>query len=259
MHGAFGLLCICGTAVFGPGANAIVAGDGGAVAVEGIFFVALLAWVGMVDEIGHAAAVAAVADNADVVVVEDDDVAALPLVDGAGVGGQRSGVAREIDGKVGHAAVVDVAVRWHTEVLIGHFTLVGVDEARQVVASGAQAIGDDVGADAGAIGGPAAVKISALILRPRGDVIEGALKNVLLIRDAVAVGIGGASDGGHLAVVAVGQTAVRRGAIGGPGPSRHSAKNTEHEQECKKTSAMFSSHCRSLLFLHHTMQPKPQQ
>ena len=65
MHGAFGLLCICGTAVFGPGADAIVAGDGGAVAVEGIFFVALLAWVGVVDEIGHAAAVAAVADNAD--------------------------------------------------------------------------------------------------------------------------------------------------------------------------------------------------
>lgn len=129
IHGAFGLLCIGGTAVFGPGAKAIVAGDGGAVAVEGIFFVALLAWVGMVNEVGYAAAVAAVADNADVIVVEDDDVAALPLVNGAGVGGQRGGVAREVDGKVGHAAVVDVAVRRHTEVLIGHFTLVGIDKA----------------------------------------------------------------------------------------------------------------------------------
>lgn len=208
-----------------------MAGDGGAIAVEGIFFVALLAWVGMVNEIGHAAAIAAVADDADVVVVEDDDVAALPLVDGVGVGGQRGGVTREVDGKVGHAAVVDVAVRRHAEVLIGRFALVGIDKAWQVVASGAQAIGDNIGADASAVGGPAAIKIRALILGPRGNIVKGALEDILLIGDAVGIGIRGAGDGDHLAVVTIGQAAVRRGAIIGPCPGCHSAKGAKHKQK----------------------------
>lgn len=208
-----------------------MASDSGAVAVEGVLFIALLAWIGVVDEIGHAAAVAAVADDADVVVVEDDNIAALPLVDGVGVGGQRGGVTREVDGKVGHAAVVDVAVRRHAVVLIGRFALVGIDKAWQVVASGAQAIGDNIGADASAVGGPAAIKIRALILGPRGNIVKGTLKDVLLIGDAVGVSIGGAGDGRHLAVVTVGQAAVRRGAIIGPCPGCHSTKGTKHKQK----------------------------
>lgn len=62
-----------------PGADAIVSGDV-AVAGKRVFLVMALHWMGVMDEIGHAAGITPIADDADVVVVKNDDVAALPLL-----------------------------------------------------------------------------------------------------------------------------------------------------------------------------------
>ena len=173
---------------------------------ENILLIAFLHGVGVVNDEGLPLVVAFIGDDTDVV-VEDHNIAALPLLDGVHILGEDDGVMLEVGTHIGHAAKVDVSVGGiNLGVPFGMGVDVGIHQCLQIVARAAQPEGDNIGADTVLVVGIATVIVSTFVDWLGGNISTGAGEDVCLVVDAICILINGAGVGGNMKIlIAVGE------------------------------------------------------
>lgn len=165
------------------------------IALQLVFLIAQLKRPGMMNEIRNAAFIATVGDDHNVPLIQHD-VPAAPFRNVARIGREalRMGVKKDLE--IGRAAEIDRRIRNLDR--IGFWTLrnVGRNKRLKVVARLPARDGNHIGADAVLVIGIARRVIDALVVRAGLDVGEGSSEGVIVVGNAVGVGINRGSEVG---------------------------------------------------------------
>lgn len=173
--------------------------DDVSIALQLVFLIAQLKRPGMMNEIRNAALIATVGDNPDVPLIQDN-VPTAPFRNVARVGREALRMSIEKDPEIGRAAKIDRRIRNLDRIGLWTPRNVGRDECLKVVTRLPARDGNHIGADTVLVIGIARRVIDALVVRAGLDVGEGSGKDIVVVGDAIGVGIRAAVgyDGGRV-------------------------------------------------------------
>lgn len=182
--------------------------DDVSIALQLVFLIAQLKRPGMMNEIRNAVFVATVGDDPNVPLIQDN-VPTAPFRNVGRVGREALRMSIEKDLEIGRATEIDRRIRNLDRIGLWTPRNIGRDECLKVVTRLSARDGNHIGADAVFVIGIARRVIDALVVRTGLDVGEGSGEDIVVVDDAVGVGINrGSGVGGEAGLARPGGSLV---------------------------------------------------